>query len=363
MEYLPWFHLQLGDREALVSVESHRHSPHRREPCLHRFFEGSYQHYNDVGDIRYFNAHSDFQIQLVIGLDALAFTPVEMGRGHDEYGQLAVYKSFISGAVLVAGSRRSGNAAPNHGKSHQRSYVITDENNHEVSLMRTVHTQDSREIFAKRSALTKIERKLFSHIEDQDELVPPQPELCPNCKDCQICTDPFKARREQTVINLLDQLVTFKEGKHEEGGGYHVKLLFDPELLDKVPEGKEAALRRLLSTERQLLRPGMEKARAHFNEKVQKCRDKGYLLPPDRYKDLSHLQKAYQPYSFALKDEEKLGEDGQTGAPEHKTKARPVVDCSAIALPGGVSVNGAQFKIPDVHTLKIIQILLRLRSA
>ena len=332
-------------------------------PCLHRFFEGSYQHYNDVGDIRYFNAHSDFQIQLVIGLDALAFTPVEMGRGHDEYGQLAVYKSFISGAVLVAGSRRSGNAASNHGESHQRSYVITDENNHEVSLMRTVHTQDSREIFAKRSALTKIERKLFSHIEDQDELVPPQPELCPNCKDCQICTDPFKARREQTVINLLDQLVTFKEGKHEEGGGYHVKLLFDPELLDKVPEGKEAALRRLLSTERQLLRPGMEKARAHFNEKVQKCRDKGYLLPPDRYKDLSHLQKAYQPYSFALKDEEKLGEDGQTGAPEHKTKARPVVDCSAIALPGGVSVNGAQFKIPDVHTLKISQILLRLRSA
>ena len=35
------------------------------------------------------------------------------------------------------------------------------------------------------------------------------------------------------MINLLDQLVTFKEGKHEEGGGYHVKLLFDPELLAK----------------------------------------------------------------------------------------------------------------------------------
>ena len=332
-------------------------------PSLHHFFEGSYQHYNDAGDIRYYNAHSDFQVQLVIGLDALAFAPIEVGRGHDAHGQLVIYRSFISGALMVAGSRRSGAATAIRGETHQRSYIITDEDNHEVSLMRTVHAQDSRELFSKRTPLTKIERKLFAHIEDQDELVPPQPELCPNCKDCQICTDPFKARREQTVINLLDQLVTFKEGKHEEGGGYHVKLLFDPELLAKVPEGREAALRRLLATERQLLKPGMEKARAYFNEKVQKCRDKGYLLPPDQFKDLSHLQKAYQPYSFALKDEEKLGEDGLSGAPVHKTKARPVVDCSAIALPGGVSVNGAQFKIPDVHTLKISQILLKLRSA
>ena len=332
-------------------------------PSLHHFFGGSSQYYNEVGDIRFYNAHSEFQLQLVIGLDALAFAPVEIGRGHDDHGQLVVYRSFISGAVMVAGSRRTGAATSVRGEVNQRSYIVTDEDNHEVSLMRTVHTQDSRELFSKRAHLTKVEQKLFSHIEDQDQLVPPQPELCPNCKDCQVCTDPFKARREQTVINLLDQLVTFKEGKHEEGGGYHVKLLFDPELLAKVPEGREAALRRLLATERQLMRPGMEKARAYFNEKVQKCRDKRYLLPPDQFKDLSHLQKAYQPYSFALKDEEKLGEEGLTEAPGHKTKARPVVDCSAVALPGGVSVNSAQFKIPDVHTLKISQTLLKLRSA
>ena len=67
------------------------------------------------------------------------------------------------------------------------------------------------------------------------------------------------------MIGLLDQLVTFKEGKREDGGGYHVRLLFDPALLPRVPEGREAALRRLLATERQLLRPGMEKARAYFN--------------------------------------------------------------------------------------------------
>ena len=35
-----------------------------------------------------------------------------------------------------------------------------------------------------------------------------------------------------------------------------MKLLFDPELLSRVPEGREAALRRLLATERQLPRPG-----------------------------------------------------------------------------------------------------------
>merc|ERR1712020_268073 len=295
--------------------------------------------------------------------DALAFAPLELGRGHDDHGQLVIYRSFISGALMVAGSRRSGAATAVRGEANQRSYVITDENNHEVSLMRTVPTQDSRELFSKRTPLTKIERKLFAHIEDQDQLVPPQPELCPNCKDCQICTDPFKARREQTVIKLLDQLVTFKEGKREDGGGYHVKLLFDPALLSRVPEGREAALRRLLATERQLLRPGMEKAREYFNEKVQKCRERGYLVPPDKFKDLSHLQRAYQPYSFALKDEEKLGEDGTFGGPEHKTKARPVVDCSAVAVPGGVSVNGAQFKLPDVHTAKISQLLLKVRTA
>ena len=98
-------------------------------PSLHHFFEGSFQHYNEVGDIRYYNAHKDFQIQLVIGLDALAFAPLELGRGHDDHGQLVIYRSFISGALMVAGSRRSGAATAVRGEANQRSYVITDENN------------------------------------------------------------------------------------------------------------------------------------------------------------------------------------------------------------------------------------------
>ena len=333
-------------------------------PLQAHFGNASAQSYNEVGDLRYYNASDDFQAQLVIGLDAMALYPVELGRSLDEFGQLAVWRSVLSNNLMVTGSRKTGSAAAGGMDANQRSYVIAEEGNQQVNLLRTaVDAGDSRDLFAKRSNMTKIERKLFAHIEDSDEIVPPQPELCPSCKGCEICADPFKARREQTVISLLDQLVTFKEGKREEGGGYHVKLLYDPDLLAKVPEGREAALRRLLATERQLMRPGMEKARAYFNDKVQKCREKGYLLPPDEFKDLSHLQKAYQPYSFALKDEEKLGEGGLSGAPDHKTKARPVVDCSSVAVPGGVSLNAAQFKLPDCHTIKISQILLKLRTA
>ena len=332
-------------------------------PPLQHHFGNNVQSYNEVDDIRYYNAPEDFQVQLVIGLDAVALSPMELGRCFDEFGQIAVWKSAISNNLMVTGSRKTGSAAAGRGEANQRSYVIAEEGNQQVNLLRTaVDAGDSRDLFAKRSNMTKIERKLFAHIEDSDEIVPPQPELCHSCKGCEVCADPFKARREQTVINLLDQLVTFQEGSREEGGGYHVRLLYDPEVLAQVPEGREAALRRLLATERQLSRPGMSQAREYFNQKVQQCRDKGYLVKPAEFPGISHLQKAYQPYSFALKDEEKL--DGQdVGAPAHKTKARPVVDCSATAMPGGASVNGAQYKIPDVHTLKISQILLQLRTA
>ena len=332
-------------------------------PPLQHHFGPNARSYNELGDIRYYNAPEDFQVQLIIGLDAVALSPMELGRSLDEYGQLVVWRSVISNNLMVTGSRKTGSASAAKGEVHQRSYVVAEEGNQQVSLMRTaVDAGDSRDLFAKRSHLTKIEKKLFAHIEDSDEIVPPQPELCHSCKDCEVCADPFKARREQTVVKLLDQLVTFQEGSREEGGGYHVKLLFDPEVLAQVPEGREAALRRLLATERQLSRPGMVQAREYFNQKVQQCRDRGYMVRPEDFQGVSGLQKAYQPYSFALKDQEKLGGE-EVGAPEHKTKARPVVDCSAAAYPGGASVNGAQYKLPDVHTLKISQILLQLRTA
>ena len=107
----------------------------------------------------------------------------------------------------------------------------------------------------------------------------------------------------------------------------------------------------------------------------------------------------FQPYSFALKDEENLVLEAMEDSPDDekpafvpespptpglptgpcqdrqtspgadnsshstgKIKARPILDASAIPLPGGESVNSAQLDIPDIHMLKISQILLRLRT-
>ena len=335
---------------------------------LHCHFEGTVQDFNDMGDLRVGNLTEDSRVELVIGLDACALAPFELARWHDNHGQTMLYRSVISNKVIVTGSRRTGAATTVSAGTSQRTYAIVEEGNRPVSLLRaSVDFEDSRDLFVKRANLTKIEKKLFSHIEDCDEIVPPLPSLCRTCEGCEICRDPFKKRNQETVIKLLDQLVTFREGKREDGGGFHVRLLFDPDILVKVPEGRSAALRRLLATEKQLTKPGMESARENFNKKVQACRDKGYLVGPEQLPGISSMQKAYMPFSFALKDEEKLGESAgvgnPAGAPPHKTKARPVVDCSAIAEPGQNSVNQAQFKIPDPHTSKITELLLRLRTA
>ena len=48
-------------------------------------------------------------------------------------------------------------------------------------------------------------------------------------------------------------------------------------------------------------------------------------------------------------------------AQAHRKKARPILDASAILLPGGDSVNSSQLDLPDIHTLKVAVILIRLR--
>ena len=80
--------------------------------------------------------------------------------------------------------------------------------------------------------------------------------------------------------------------------------------LCKVYEGRAQALRRLLATDCMLARPQFKEARKNFSKKVQDCIDKGYLVKPKDFKgDLEGVMNAstcFQPYSFALKDEEKL---------------------------------------------------------
>ena len=49
----------------------------------------------------------------------------------------------------------------------------------------------------------------------------------------------------------------------------------------------------------------MAQARLYFNEKVAQCIEKGYLVEPSQFRgDLKGQPRCYQPYSFALKDEE-----------------------------------------------------------
>ena len=101
----------------------------------------------------------------------------------------------------------------------------------------------------------------------------------------------------------------------------------------------------------------VKEAKENFNKKVLQCIEKGYLVEPKDFKgDLRGLPKAYQPYSFALKDAETLPveeAEEEESSPSNlespanpskipKMKTRPIVDASSIPLPGGESVNSAQ---------------------
>ena len=332
---------------------------------------------NDVGDTRITNPVEDYNVQILLGLDNVAFMPQEIARHADDGGQVILFRSMISGMILPCGSRRTGRASTTRIEGGQISHRILEVGS-TVNLRRSeTKPRDSHHLFNdNRKNLSKIEKMYFSKFEDQD-LVPIPSPACDSCKGCKSCGDPFKDQRKQTVIKLMDQLVTWKPGPHEDGGGYNIRLLYDQTKITRVDEGKSQALRRLMSTEKMLARPEMSQARINFNDKVAQCMKKGYLVEPKDFKgDLTGLPKAYQPYSFALKDAEilPLEEAEEESSPSNhetlgspskvpKMKTRPIVDASSIPLPGGESVNSAQVDLPDIHTRKIADHLLRLRSA
>ena len=71
--------------------------------------------------------------------------------------------------------------------------------------------------------------------------------------------------------------------------------------------------------------PGLssKKPEKNFNKKVQDCIDKGYLVEPKDYNgDLEGEPWCYQPYSFALKDEEKLLLGAMERSPEDEQPVR-----------------------------------------
>ena len=249
-----------------------------------------------------------------------------------------------------------------------------------------------------RANLSKIEKKVFTQFEDQT-LVPIPLPSCDSCRGCPACADPFKYQRKDTTMKLMDPLVSWMDGPFNKGEGYHIKLLYDKDKSYKVDEGRAQALRRLLATERMLARPQFKEARKNFNRKVQDSIDKGYLVELKDFKgDLEGVMNSptsFQQYSFALKDEENLLLEAMGSSPEDeepvlspeslsfpgpptlpcqdgqaapggdisssstgKIKARPILDASAIPLPGGESVNSAQLDLPEIHMLKISQILM-----
>ena len=65
---------------------------------------------NSVGDVRVTQPVEDYQVQLLLGLDNVAYMPkeMEMGKYTIEGGQLILFQSFISGSVLPSRSRCTG---------------------------------------------------------------------------------------------------------------------------------------------------------------------------------------------------------------------------------------------------------------
>ena len=356
---------------------------------------------NSVGDLEVTAPVEDMQVELLVGQDNIAFGPREEFRLADEAGQLVCYRSYISDNLLLSGSRRTGKASA-QAQVGQRRFLVSEEGA-EVNLLlsRTKPSSTNRKINStdlfknNRANLSKIERKFFSLFEDQSLLPIPLPN-CEQCRGCPACSDPFSYQRKTTTIKLMNQLVTWRDGPFNEGGGYHIKLLYDEEKLAKVDEGRAQALRRLLATERMLDKPQFKEAKINFNKKVQDCINKGYLVEPKDFKgDLDAVLNSpscFQPYSFALKDEENLVLEAMVDSPEDlpenppedppedppenppapganssnlstgKMRARPILDASAIPLPGGESVNSAQLDLPDIHMIKISQILMKLRT-
>ena len=60
---------------------------------------------DDVGDIRVTQPVEDYQVQLLLGQDNVAWGPKEVDRVADGSGQLILYRSYISSQLLLSGSR------------------------------------------------------------------------------------------------------------------------------------------------------------------------------------------------------------------------------------------------------------------
>ena len=341
-----------------------------------------FQNRSQVGpnhNIRCLNFTEGPEIELLIGADNAFLAPVELDRYEDYQGCVTLFQSPLqSDLLLLGGSRIVGHAlVPTEGTS-SRGFRLTTEDQ-EASVRRTAIKSSEPVLFPENplAKMSKLDQQFFREFEDSN-LLPPHPRVCKGCAECPTCSDSSAAEKKKAIKEKLDQLCQLDTEKPWPEGGWHIKLMWN-ELKEKVPTNEQDAIRRFLSTERQISKS--PSALCSFNEQVAKCLALGYFVLA---KDFPHRevvdgkQASFLPLSYALKDTvETADTDEQAGLEptQHessfsppklahgKTKARPVSDGSHKANAHTPSVNDALIPIPDLWTGKIQNLMIKFRTA
>ena len=323
-------------------------------------------------NIRCLNFTEGPEIELLIGGDNAFLAPVELDRYEDHQGCVTLFQSPLqSDLLLLGGSRIVGHAlVPTVGTS-SRGFRLTTENQ-EASVRRTAIDEPEPVLFPENplSKMSKLDQQFFREFEDSN-LLPPHPRVCKGCAECPTCSDSCAAEKKKAIKEKLDQLCQLDTEKPWPDGGWHIKLMWNG-LKEKVPTNEQDAIRRFLSTERQISKS--PSALRSFNEQVAKCLALGYFVLA---KDFPHKeavegkQASFLPLSYALKDtvetadteEQPNLEPPQPKLAQGKTKARPVSDGSHKANAETPSVNDALIPIPDLWTGKIQNLMIKFRTA
>ena len=330
-------------------------------------------------NIRCLNFTEGPEIELLIGGDNAFLAPVELYRYEDHQGCVTLFQSPLqSDLLLLGGSRIVGHAlVPTEGTS-SRGFRLTT-GNQEASVRRTATEEPEPVLFPENplAKMSKLDQQFFREFEDSN-LLPPHPRVCKGCAECPTCSDSSAAEKKQAIKEKLDQLCQLDTEKPWPEGGWHIKLMWN-ELKEKVPTNEQDAIRRFLSTERQISKS--PSALRSFNEQVAKCLALGYFVLAKDFphkEDVEGKQSSFLPLSYALKDTVETAESDEPPdfePTQHesplsppklahgKTKARPVSDGSHKANAQTPSVNDALIPIPDLWTGKIQNLMIKFRTA
>ena len=318
-------------------------------------------------NIRCLNYTTGSEVELLLGGDALNFSPREIDRFTDSHGSVILYESLLqSELLLLGGSRIVGSSfVPTNGTSSRGFRLTTDDQ--EVSLRRVATNEGPPILFPENplAKMSKLDQQFFREFEDSHLLLP-HPRVCKGCAECPTCSDASASEKTKLIMEGLDKLCRLDTEKPWPEGGWHIKLMWN-ELKEKVPTNEQDALRRFLATERQISKS--PSALQSFNEQVAKCLALGYFVLAKDYPHMEAIetkQASFLPLSYALKDTVETTDPDlhlESVQDTGKTKARPVSDGSHKATIHTPSVNEALVPIPDLWTGKIQNLLIKFRTA